>query len=616
MKKTLSLSLGGRVFAVEEDAYARLSAYLTALKDRFCGEPAVDELMQDIEASLAEKCAQRITPYKEALTLADVEEVIAVLGDVDAIADEGRSEAEPIPEAEAASVPKRLYRDAEDVVVAGVSAGLAAYLDVDPLYVRLGFIVLTLLNGIGFVLYGILWLVVPRALTPVQKLEMRGRPTSVQALQERLREKASELSQEGKAAWKRLEGPTSPVRRLLSLPVRLVAAVFGFFTRLVSAIGPVLRVLVGASLALFATLGIAGVAMLAALLAFRARSPYLVSDVPLAELAQHPSYYVGIGAFFLLCAVPLFFVALLGTTILRRKSAFRTAVVASLAALWVVAAATGAVVATELVPWAQERAQQRHEQELTTRTYAPGSVQALVASGRIRLRVVQGESSSLVLRGGIHDLETLTTKERDGVLSIDHRSLGSRFCLFCDAQPIEGVLTLPALNAVEARDRTQVTVQGFSQDMRLTVKDVARLEMGLRGQGVTASVSDVAHLSLTGSSTELAVEAQDASRTEADVNVSGTLTVRQTDVARVTLKGGAAELRAHLQDATRLEASGLAADVVAVSAQDVGRAEVSPRRGFTATSTDASRILHGDLAPTASYRDGQGRIERNNAAAE
>ncbi len=613
MKKTLSLSLGGRVFAVEEDAYARLSAYLTALKDRFRGEPAVDELMQDIEASLAEKCAQRIQPYKEALTLADVEEVIAVLGDVDEIADEERSEAEPAPEAEGPSAPKRLYRDAEDVAVAGVSAGLAAYLDVDPLYVRLGFIVLTLLNGIGFVLYGILWLVVPRAVTPVQKLEMRGRPTSVNALQERLREKASELSQEGKSAWKRLEAPTSPLRRLLSLPVRLVAMVFGFCKRIVLAIGPILRVLVGAALALFATLGIAGVTMLAALLAFRARSPYLVSDVPLAELSQNPSYYVGIGTFFLLCAVPLFFVALLGATIIRRKSAFRTAVVASLAALWIVAAATGAVVAAELIPWAQERAQQRQTQELTTRTYTPGMVEGLVASGRIRLSVVQGEVPSLVLRGRASDLEALTTEEANGVLAIDQRPHVSRFCIFCEARPIEGVLTLPVLNAVQAGDRTQVTVRGFAGDIRLTVKDVARLEMELRGQSATATVSDVARLSLTGSSARLAVEAQDASRTEADVNVSGTVTVRQKDVARVTLNGTAAELRASLQDATRLEAAGLAADLVAVSATDVGRAEVSPRRDFMATSTDASRILHGDLAPTAAHRDDQGRIERREA---
>lgn len=611
MKKILSLSLGGRVFAVEEDAYARLSAYLSALKERFRGEPSVDELMQDIEASLAEKCAQRIQPYKEALALADVEAVIALLGDVDEIADGEDAEAGPSAQPDAGTTPRRLYRDAEDVVVAGVCAGLGAYLGVDPLYVRLGFIILTLINGIGLVLYGVLWLVIPRALTPLQKLEMRGRPAKVSELQERVREKASELSQEGKQAWMRLEGPGSPVRRLLGLPVRLVAAVFAFVRRVALAVGPVVRVLVGVGLAAGATFGIAAVTMLAAVLAFRVRSPYVVSDLPLAELAGNPSYYAGIAALFLAFAIPLFFLALLGATLIRRRSAFRTGVVATLVVVWVSAVGTGAVVATELVPWAQERAEQRQAQETATRTYAAEAARELVVSGQVHLAVVSGETPSLVLTGRASDLEGVTSEGRDGILRIGQRPRAARICFFCAVQPIEGTLTLPdGLGSVQASDRTQLRLRGFSADMRLAVEDAARLEVELRGQTATATVTDVARLTLTGTSTRLALEAQDASRTQADLAVSEVVTVRQKDVARVTLNGAAAELWATLQDASRLEASGLAAGLVAVSAKDVGRAEVSPRQAFMATSTDASRILHGDLLPTSAHREDQGRIER------
>ncbi len=56
---------------------------------------------------------------------------------------------------------KRLYRSKTDKQVAGVAAGLAAYLGLDVTLVRLGFVFLTLLGGPGLMLYVVMWLVMP-----------------------------------------------------------------------------------------------------------------------------------------------------------------------------------------------------------------------------------------------------------------------------------------------------------------------------------------------------------------------------------------------------------------------------------------------------------------------
>jgi phage shock protein C len=56
---------------------------------------------------------------------------------------------------------KRLYRSRNDRIVAGVAGGLAAYLNVDPLFVRIALAVLALINGLGVLLYAALWLLVP-----------------------------------------------------------------------------------------------------------------------------------------------------------------------------------------------------------------------------------------------------------------------------------------------------------------------------------------------------------------------------------------------------------------------------------------------------------------------
>jgi phage shock protein C len=56
---------------------------------------------------------------------------------------------------------KRLYRSRSERMLAGVASGVAAYLGIDPLFVRLAVVFLTLLNGIGLLLYLAMWLLVP-----------------------------------------------------------------------------------------------------------------------------------------------------------------------------------------------------------------------------------------------------------------------------------------------------------------------------------------------------------------------------------------------------------------------------------------------------------------------
>ncbi|MCA9971446.1 MAG: PspC domain-containing protein [Anaerolineales bacterium] len=57
----------------------------------------------------------------------------------------------------------RLTRSETDKIIAGVCGGLAAYLEVDPVLVRLAFVVLLFASGIGLPIYVILWVIMPRA---------------------------------------------------------------------------------------------------------------------------------------------------------------------------------------------------------------------------------------------------------------------------------------------------------------------------------------------------------------------------------------------------------------------------------------------------------------------
>jgi len=56
---------------------------------------------------------------------------------------------------------KRLYRSTTDRKIAGVAGGLAEYFNMDPLLVRLIFIILTIAYGTSVIIYLILWIVTP-----------------------------------------------------------------------------------------------------------------------------------------------------------------------------------------------------------------------------------------------------------------------------------------------------------------------------------------------------------------------------------------------------------------------------------------------------------------------
>ncbi|MEG8946116.1 PspC domain-containing protein [Rosettibacter firmus] len=58
-------------------------------------------------------------------------------------------------------MPKKLYRSRKFRVLGGVAGGLAEYFGLDPILMRVIFVLITLINGIGILLYIILWIIIP-----------------------------------------------------------------------------------------------------------------------------------------------------------------------------------------------------------------------------------------------------------------------------------------------------------------------------------------------------------------------------------------------------------------------------------------------------------------------
>jgi phage shock protein PspC (stress-responsive transcriptional regulator) len=180
MKKTLSINLSGMVFDIDDDAYRELQIYLTQIESHFADAEESKEILADIEARIAELFKEKVNGSKQVIIIEDVEEVIKILGRPEEIGESVDSSEESKRDRFGPSGYRRIYRDPDNRILGGVCSGMGAYFHIDPIIIRIIFVIGTLIGiGTGLIIYLILWIVIPEAKTTVQKLEMKGEPVNI-----------------------------------------------------------------------------------------------------------------------------------------------------------------------------------------------------------------------------------------------------------------------------------------------------------------------------------------------------------------------------------------------------------------------------------------------------
>ncbi|HEX7367856.1 MAG TPA: PspC domain-containing protein [Pelobium sp.] len=183
MNKTIIINISGVIFHIEEDAYELLKSYMDDIKKHFGNYKDSFEIVSDIESRVAEMLSEMLlAENKQVIVIADVASIIQRMGkasDFERMEDEQYA-ADFATERKPA---KKLFRDTEDRFVGGVCAGIAHYFDVAPKWMRLAFVLMFIFYGFGFLIYGILWLVMPRAITRAEKMEMKGEKINLLSFQ-------------------------------------------------------------------------------------------------------------------------------------------------------------------------------------------------------------------------------------------------------------------------------------------------------------------------------------------------------------------------------------------------------------------------------------------------
>ena len=202
MKKNITINLCGRLFQIDEDAYEMLQHYTESLRASFGKEEGGEEIADDIEERIAELFDELKQNGVEAITIEHVKDIITRIGEPEQLTnddsgewkeesgknsghryDSFRSAAEGVYDnVRARTSGKRLYRNPNDRMIAGVMSGLAAYTNTDVTWWRLGIVLSVLFYGFGIIAYIVLAIVLPEANTPEERLQMEGKEVTPQNL--------------------------------------------------------------------------------------------------------------------------------------------------------------------------------------------------------------------------------------------------------------------------------------------------------------------------------------------------------------------------------------------------------------------------------------------------
>ena len=196
MNKTININLGGTFFHIDENAYNHLRSYLEAVRATLSPEDSITEIMDDIEARIAELFNESITNKDQVITLGRVKEVIEIMGQPEAFDPDNDAAQNNTKNAHAEpKTPKQLFRDDENKYLGGVASGLGHYLGVDCLWIRLIWLMLFFLSsGTFFMIYILFWILVPAAKTTSDKLKMKGEPINISNIEKRVKEGYDEFS--------------------------------------------------------------------------------------------------------------------------------------------------------------------------------------------------------------------------------------------------------------------------------------------------------------------------------------------------------------------------------------------------------------------------------------
>lgn len=314
MNKIISITIGNLKFDIEEVAYSKLDHYLNSIRKIFTEYPDQKELIQDIEARIAEKFSQN---PQELITEKDVNELISTLGKPEDFKEfKDNNDSTTASHSQPTEEIKKLYRNSDDTILFGVCSGIGAYFNIDPIIIRIAaviFVVTGFLAPAVIITYIILALAVPETKSISDKIAMKGQPLTLKQIENQVKETVKK----GKDSLKKNR---SQIEKIFLAPFQFLKKILIAILDLLKNLGPAMIKIFGSLITLaFSFLLIIGTFGFTTLL-LKIQNNYLPHR--LIEIQGDIHYYQAIISGYLSIAIPLIAIIMLGLSLINRKNIF------------------------------------------------------------------------------------------------------------------------------------------------------------------------------------------------------------------------------------------------------------------------------------------------------
>lgn len=309
MNKTISINLGGFFFHIDEDAYQKLSRYFDAVK-RSLSPDGRDEIMKDIESRIAELFQERIQNDKQVIGLVEIDAVIGIMGQPeDYKIDEETTNSYNVNTFNSKSAAKKLYRDKENSIIGGVASGFGHYFNIDPVWIRLLFVIIVVAGfGSPILIYLILMIIIPEAVTTSQKLEMKGEEITISNIERKVKEGIDDIADKiGSIDHQKIaENTKQSINKTGNALGNFFSIVFNIFTKLI-----------GGIIVLFSSISLVAFCIAAIFMIFSTNMPdnFLLNNIETPIGLETPMWIQGILVLFVF-GIPFFFLLILGLKLL------------------------------------------------------------------------------------------------------------------------------------------------------------------------------------------------------------------------------------------------------------------------------------------------------------
>ncbi len=183
MNEITRIHLAKTAYDIEIAAKKQLEKYIKSLESYTQDA----DVLADIEIRMTELLAERGVAAGSVISSDDVAALRKQLGEPYEFADDEGDIAlgHDSSKGEHEFGGRRLYRSMDNAVLGGVLSGVAAYFTVNPLWLRLGFIILTFVSfGTALLVYVLFWALTPPARTAADKLHLAGKRVTVESIKE------------------------------------------------------------------------------------------------------------------------------------------------------------------------------------------------------------------------------------------------------------------------------------------------------------------------------------------------------------------------------------------------------------------------------------------------